>query len=173
MNRIVISTPRLQLQTLSPTDAEAMFNYRHDPVIEKYQSFHPASIQDVAEFIRLNTAEFNKEGAWFQFGIFLHDKLIGDMGLHFLGPDNSQCEIGYTICKAQQRKGYGKEAVSHLVDYAFRVLRKKSVIAVLDPENAGSKALLESIGFKQSEVVAGENDLRYSISAEDWTCMGN
>ncbi len=168
MDHVVISTPRLQLQALRLADAQAMFEYRHDPAIEKYQSFHPAALEDVVEFIRLNTAEFNSEGAWFQFGIFLHDRLIGDIGLHFLGPDNSQCEIGYTICKSQQRKGYGKEAVSHLLDYVFRVLRKKSVIAVLDPENAGSKALLESIGFKQSEVVAGENDLRYSISAEDW-----
>lgn len=167
MNKIVILTPRLQLRGLRLTDAPAMFEYRHDPDIQKYQSFHPITIGDVTEFIKANTIVFNQEGTWFQFGIFLHDKLIGDIGIHFLGPDNEQCEIGYTICKAQQRKGYGKEAVSYLVDYAFIELGKKKIIAELDPKNVPSKALLESIGFKQENDFASKNNLRYSILTLD------
>lgn len=168
MKQITISTPRLVLRVLSQIDAARMFEYRHDTAVRKYQSFQPASVKEVQEFISLNTTVFNIEGTWFQFGIFLNDKLIGDIGLHFLGPDNSQCEIGYTICPGQQRKGYGTEAVRHLVDFAFKTLRKTKIIAVIHPKNTASKALLENLGFSQDHELTHAEDIPYSISAETW-----
>ncbi len=171
-----IRTDRLAIRPLESADAEDMFHYRYDDEIKKYQSFHPENIEKVSSFIKENTLHFNVQDNWYQLGIFKADKLIGDIGIHFIGPQNMQCEIGYTIAVQHQRNGYGKESVCGVVSYLFNELKKHRIIASLDPENIGSIRLLESTGFrkeglmKQSIWVDGkwEDDLIYAVLNEEW-----
>ena len=44
-------TARLVVDALRPDDAEALFHYRADPVVARYQGWGPASIREAREFI--------------------------------------------------------------------------------------------------------------------------
>ena len=44
-------TQRLKLTPLVASDAKAMFEYRSDPEVCRYQSFEPGSLGDVEKFI--------------------------------------------------------------------------------------------------------------------------
>ena len=180
-NKILIRTERLTIKPITLADASAMFEYRTKEKIFLFQTFKPGTLHEIEDFIRNSTTGFNEEGRWFQLGIFHNSTMIGDIGIHFIGPENSQCEIGYTIHPVYQKKGYGKESVIGVVNYLFKVLQKHRITASTDPQNAASIALLESLGFrkeglfKKSLFINGnwEDDLIYAILAEEWEYQVN
>ncbi len=147
-----ISTPRLRLAPLVAGDALAMFAYRSDPMVCRYQTFEPGSLGDVENFIsRLQPNAFNTPGTWFQFAIRLQESglLIGDLGAHFLADDPRQVEIGFTLAPAHQGQGYGTEAVSGLLGYLLGPMKKHRVFASVDPRNEPCLALLKRVGMRQ------------------------
>jgi len=173
---VFIKTPRLVLRTLNVKDAPSMFLYRSLPAIYRYQSFKPNTIKEVEHFITENTQYFNKEGTWHQLAIELEERLIGDIGLHFIGPMNLHCEIGYTVDPHFQHKGYGREAVGYVLKYLFEERKKHKVIASVDPENIPSIKLLEDLGFKREGILRKsiyeekewKDDLVYGMLEEEW-----
>ncbi len=173
---IEIQTDRLVIKDLEISNAADMYKYRSHDLIIKYQSFYPKNVEEVIAFIKENTKHFNLEDNWHQVGIFNKAELIGDIGIHFVGPQNMQCEIGYTIDVKYQRKGYGKEAVCGVLDYLLLKLKKHRVIASLDPENSASIRLLESIGFRKEGLMQKsvfvnnrwEDDLVYALLNDEW-----
>lgn len=176
MKEIEIRTERLLLKRLTPSDAHDVFAYRSDPEIYRFQNFKPGTIEEAIDFISRCAQTPNIEGSWYQLGVFFNNKLIGDLGLHFLGPNNSQVEIGYTIARPYQRNGYGKECVVNILDFLFVTLKKHRVIASVDPMNEASVRLLEKLGFRRegllrkSILVGGnwEDDLMYAMLEEEW-----
>lgn len=172
----MIKTARLFIKPITLNDAQDMFEYRTLENAARFQSFRPKTMADIEAFIHNNNSEFNIENSWFQVGVFLKQKMIGDIGIHFVGPANKQCEIGYTIGESYQKKGYGKESVRGVVDYLFQKMNKHRIVASLDPKNEASIALLESLGFrkeglfKKSLLNHGiwEDDLIYALLNEEW-----
>lgn len=147
--RIVLRTPRLEIRPLEARDAEALYAYRRDPSVLRFQTFRPASPADAETFIRVNTRSRGEEGSWFQLGLFREGRLVGDLGVHFLGPEDSQCEIGYTVAPDHRGEGLGREAVTAVAAHLFEALGKRRILASVDPDNAASIALLEGAGFRR------------------------
>ncbi len=127
-------------------------------------------------FLHACSKRINIEGSWYQHGVYHKNIFIGDIGLHFLGPQNTQVEIGYTIAKPFQRRGFGKESVLRILQYLFEDLKKHRIVASLDPKNESSIRLLESVGFrmegcfKKSICVEDrwEDSLVYALLKEEW-----
>jgi RimJ/RimL family protein N-acetyltransferase len=161
-----IQTERLFLRKLTLQDVPAIHSYRSDPEVMRYQTWHPASAQEIGAFIEnINRIGFDVVDTWFQLGIYLRatQVLIGDIGIHFLPPDNRQAEIGFTIAPQYLHKGYATEAVDQLLKYLFKNLGKHRVIASVDPGNSPSIKLLERIGMRK------EAHFRYSIwTGKEW-----
>ncbi|PKK89233.1 MAG: GNAT family N-acetyltransferase [Candidatus Wallbacteria bacterium HGW-Wallbacteria-1] len=176
LKNISICTPRLEIRYISLNDSQLLLEYRGDESVQKFESFRPETIEEVNGFITENSGDFNVEGTWCQLGVYLNNRLIGDIGIHFIGPDNEQCEIGYAINPSSQRQGYGRESVRHVMDYLFRVLKKHRIAASLHPENIASIHLLESIGLRREGLFrksfknngVWEDDLIYAILREEW-----
>jgi len=59
---------------------------------------------------------------------------------------------GYWIGKPHARQGYMREAIEAMVHYAFNTLDLSRIEAGCLPENAPSRALLESCGYKYEGV---------------------
>ncbi len=97
----MIETKRTILRPIESTDNEQIFSYRSDYNTNKYQGWIPSNLEDVNEFISRNPTEFNKPESWFQLVIINKetDKIIGDIGIHFIDSENFQCEIGCTLSK--------------------------------------------------------------------------
>ncbi len=147
-----IFTERLALTSLRPDDAAAMFAYRADPSVGRYQSWVPGTVDEVTRFIDdMQTLAFDTPDTWFQLAIRRRegDPLLGDLGIHFLKDEPRQVEIGVTIAPSHQRRGYGTEAVRGLLGYLLGTLRKHRVVASVDPRNESSIAMLGRIGMRQ------------------------
>lgn len=57
-------------------------------------------------------------------------------------------DIGYAILPKYERRGFTLEAVRFLSQSAFSQFRLEKLLAVTDPQNFPSIALLEKVGFK-------------------------
>ena len=178
-----INTDRLFLRPINLDNVEAIFKYRSDAVSNKYQGWIPETTNDVKDFINDRvSAIIDLFDTWYQFVIIKKDdlKLIGDIGVHFLDKNDKQVEIGITLDKNFQGKGYATEALIQIINYLFTDLNKHRISTSIDPRNLKSIALVERLGFrkeahfKESILIDGvwHDDLVYAILKEEW-CKKN
>lgn len=96
-----------------------------------------------------------------------NDKFIGRAGLTYLDHDDTQpdIEIGYILLKTYWNKGYGTELASACVDWGFKHLKAKKLVAVTRPENKRSQHVLEKIGMQCTKTIKLHNGefLYYTI----------
>jgi ribosomal-protein-alanine N-acetyltransferase len=79
--------------------------------------------------------------------IFLHDgSFVGCCGLKPRG--ERVHELGFYVLPAHWGRGYATEAARGVIDFAFDELGVTSLFAGHHPDNAGSRATLEKLGFR-------------------------
>ena len=171
-------TERLIIRPIKLEDKNQIFNYRSDTETNKYQGWIPKTIDDVETFIGKLPEHINQPKTWFQFVLIQKETktVIGDLGIHFLDKENNQVEIGCTLNKDFQNKGFAKEAVVKVIDYLFRDLNKHRIITSIDPHNKNAIRLVESIGFRKEahfveSIFINEkwvDDLIYALIEKDW-----
>lgn len=172
-----LATARLRLDALRREDAAALFAYRADPAVSRYQGWCPASPGEAVRFIeRQRTEVFDTPASWFQFALRLRDtgELVGDLGLHFVDADT--VEFGVTLSPAHQGRGLAAEAVHAVLALVFDELKRHRVIASLDPRNLACARLLERLGLRKEaqhreSVCDGEgwaDDAVYAMLAREW-----
>src|SRR5687767_9069384 len=75
--------------------------------------------------------------------------VVGSIGFHAPPDRRGRVEIGYDVVPAERRKGYAREGVSALTDWAFATGRARVCVASISPDNAPSLALARSLGFRR------------------------
>jgi RimJ/RimL family protein N-acetyltransferase len=76
-------------------------------------------------------------------------RVVGNVGFHAPPDDGGRVEIGYGIVPSERRKGYAREAIAGLTDWAFATGQARVCVASVSPRNAASLALVRSLGFRQ------------------------
>ncbi len=161
-----IFTSRLNISPLARADAKEFSDYRSDPEIARYQSWDTPyrEAQALALIESQSGIELPPKGEWLQLAIRRSDsdELVGDLALHAL-ESKREFELGYTIAKAFQGRGYAREATAALIDFLIRNQGARRFIATPDSRNLPSIKLLISLGFVQkpekswSEFFKGED----------------
>ncbi|WP_425614389.1 GNAT family N-acetyltransferase [Anatilimnocola sp. NA78] len=145
-------SPRLRLRRLEPDDAVAICRYRSLPEVARFQSWQSFTIEHAASLIadqELITP--NTPGTWLQLLLTLREQgtVIGDCGIHFLGHDTQQVELGITLAPDYQGQGLATEALAAVLRYVFDSLGKHRAQATTDAENLASANLFRGLGFRQ------------------------
>jgi RimJ/RimL family protein N-acetyltransferase len=150
---MIFETKRLIIRPIKLDDKNEVFSYRSDKETNKYQGWIPATINDVESFIGNISKKMNEPETWFQFVIIQRDtqQIIGDIGVHFLDRESNKAEIGCTLSRKFQKKGYATESLKRIIDYLFQDLNKHRIIASIEPENINSIRLVERIGFRKED----------------------
>ena len=173
-----IETDRLIIRLAKPDDAEGIYSYRSDVIENKYQEWFPNSVKEVHDHISNTPETLDVADTCFQFVIITiaGEKLIGDMGIIFTKHNKLEAEIGCTLHKDYQRKGYATEALKAMVNYLFITLNKHRVVASIDPRNTASIRLIERLKFRreayfrESYYMRGEwaDDIIYATLKAEW-----
>ena len=74
------------------------------------------------------------------------NEFIGNISLDVINDESA--EIALSIKSIMQNKGYGKEAIRGLIDYAKEVLHYKSLIAVIFSNNEKSLHCFQKLGLE-------------------------
>jgi [ribosomal protein S5]-alanine N-acetyltransferase len=75
-------------------------------------------------------------------------RVVGCVGFHAPPDDDGRVEIGYDIVASERRKGYAREGIRALLDWAWATGRVRTCVASVTPHNAPSLALIDSFGFR-------------------------
>ena len=150
----------VRLTALTDADAPALFAYRSNPAVWRYQTWIPTSVTEAFSFIRTFGRVTEPRGSgWTQFAIRNRETgvLLGDCGCHMM--QDHVAEIGYTIAPAFQGRGYATEAVGQLVVLLARHDVHRA-IARTDTRNIRSMKLLERLGFRADPTASESYRLR-------------
>lgn len=176
-SRVELGTTRLRIDALRYEDADALFRYRADPEVARYQGWRPDTLADAQDFIRAQAdVSSPMPGIWLQRAIRLHDDgaVIGDLGVCL--SEDRQAEFGISVSPSHQGHGYAREALGALLEFVFGALRVHRVHASVDPRNRASMALLRALGlrqeahFRESLRLRGEwvDDVVFALLAQEW-----
>lgn len=148
-----ITTARLVLRRLTVADAVAVADYRADPDVARYQSWHAADADAArlatwfAQHERSEAGDRDAAGLLVAITLRQGGALIGDCTLRVHGDEPQTAEIGYSLAPAHQRHGYGAEAIAAMCRWALAQPPITRVVAISDVRNHRSIALLERIGM--------------------------
>ena len=171
-----IKTKRLVIREYSDEYLAQVFDYRSDPRVYKTYTKKHDTKEDLAEYLKNNITEFNKDNGYSVFIVLLKDIVIGEVAISYWDYNNEKNAIGYAIRPEYQKNGYGYEAVLAVVEYMFERMGRNRIQADVEFDNAASIALLKKVGFKeegllrQVEYKNGQwNDsYLYAILKDDW-----
>jgi len=76
-------------------------------------------------------------------------RLLGAVGLHNLDLETGRCSAGYWVAAAERRRGVARRALMLLCAYAFAELDVKRIELWIEPGNAASLRVAESVGFSR------------------------
>lgn len=146
----VLSTPRLILRDLRPTDLDDLYEYASDPEIDHYTPWDRyKSLDEAREDLGGYIARY-EQGHFRAWGIEhrADKKLIGITNFGFISKEDRRAEMGYTIARKYWGQGLATEAAQALIKYGFETLDLVRIEAVVLPENKASSKVLLKIGMQ-------------------------
>jgi len=147
----VLTTDRLVLRQLRPSDAEALFAMRSDPLVMQHVNRPMArTIDDAAALIELIDARTTANDS-IHWAITMKgdDTFIGLIGFWRIVKEHHYAELGYMLAREQWGEGYISEAIGAVVPFGFNTLGFHRIEAITRPENLASIRALEKNGFER------------------------
>ena len=118
--------------------------------------FGPTERERFAEFTRVLSLPGLEDGKAVVFSIIntSDNKAIGYTSIKGINRAEGRAEIGIAIMAAEYRgQGYGTEALTHVVDYAFNDLSLTRLGLTVFPSNQRAIRAYERVGFRKTELL--------------------
>jgi ribosomal-protein-alanine N-acetyltransferase len=169
---VELTTPRLRLRPFTLADHDAAHAVYADREVMRYVG-HGAhrSSAETRSALRGYADALATRGYGFV-AVFERSSgvLIGDAGLHPLGGQGPDVELGYTLARSAWGRGYGTEVARALAEYAFEVLGADRVVAQVEPANEASRHVLEKVGMTErtTRMAHGRPHLLYAVERADY-----
>lgn len=146
LTEVVIECPRVRLRPLRSEDAEGMFK-EFTREITRYLIHQPTGrIEDNLAFIQGSNAG---RSAGRDLVVLIADKNSGEFlgcgGIHSQAR-SMEPHLGIWIKKSAHGKGYGREAIAGVVQWAFGTFEIEAIRYDFDRANTASQKVVESLG---------------------------
>ena len=146
-------TKRLSIEPLGKQDLAKFVAYRQDPEVARYQGWD-VSFSEIQALDLLQSQQnvtIPSAGNWLQLAI--HDQttgeLLGDLALHSLDQEGLSYEIGFTLARENQGKGFASEALKRFTTFLFEEVGAITIVANCDQRNSAAAKLLLSLSFEK------------------------
>ena len=169
MNRPGFTTARLRAEPVELRHAAAMVEALRDPRIFQFLIDDPPTLEKLERQYAFLTAGKSPDGSehWLTWILFPHDPSAAPAGFvqaTIREPDTAH--VAYVLSPSHWRKGFGREALTALLDLVFERYRVERAIAEMDTRNEASIALVRSLGFVHVQTVKDVAELKGSSSDE-------
>jgi len=156
----VLTTDRLRIRQIQPSDADAFFVIRSDPEVrypygeEPYQSISEAH----AMIQRLQNSYAQHDSLFWCITLKREDTAIGSCCFWNFSSNLECAEIGYELGRSFWRKGFAREAIRAIITHGFTTFGFHRIEANPLAANTPSRNLLLKLGFTY------EGNLRERVS---------
>lgn len=146
-----LETDRCLLREITPDDAPAIFRLMGDARVTRYLGRHPlATLEDAAQRIEVYQSLYRDEtGIYWGITDRANGDLVGMCLYMNISKPHHRGEIGYSLMPEWWGQRVMSEVVSAVLNCGFSTIGFHTVEARIDPENTGSRRLLEKMGFVQ------------------------
>ena len=144
-----LSTERLLLRKIRLTDASDMFEYSKNPDVTKYLLWDPhPNVEHTRNYIDYLQDRY-RDGKYYDWAVILKSsgKMIGTCGFSSISPEHRSAEVGYVLNPAFRGQGIAGEALSAVLDFAFRKMALNRVEAKCVEENGSSERVMQKVGM--------------------------
>ncbi len=145
----------VRIRLRADSDLPAIVEACQDPAIKNYTR--------VAEHYTLDTARdfaewaANQAAKGRELSLLIvdaeDDSLLGSIGFFDYVPDEGRLEIGYWLAPWARGRGAMTRAVHLFCEWIFDELDVTRIAAGIEPDNAGSHALIQRVGFQREGVL--------------------
>lgn len=138
----------IRLRALESADLELLYLWENDPEIWRVsETISPLSRERLAALIRDQVYDLYATRQM-RLMIDVDDVAVGCVDLFNFEPLHRRFGVGILIyAEEHRRKGYAREVIEQVKDYARNTLDLKQIWANIDEDNPASIALFESCGF--------------------------
>lgn len=151
---------RIQLKLLTPENSKEVLDYyiRNKKHLKNFEPSRDESFytEEVQRNILSENYRQYINGTSLNLGIYKDSEFIGKVQLsNIVQGVFKNAFLGYSIDENHQGKGYMKEAVSLVIDYAFEDMELHRIEASTLIDNVKSQAVLKACGFKELGINKG------------------
>jgi len=156
------------------TDAHlhGLFEMNRDPEVMRYITGKPDTLADTQAMIDRVKMRWSQWGfSWWTFFEIGTGEIVGAGCIQYLRGDTAgPHEIGWRLRRDRWGVGYGSEAARRMAAFAFDELDAPQLVAVADPENAGSLHVMKKLGlsYRGIERLHDSDVAVYGMTADEW-----
>jgi ribosomal-protein-alanine N-acetyltransferase len=153
-NSLKLDGDNICLRILTTDDADKILNYyeRNKEYLRVFEELRDKSFYTLETQKTIISQQYVQllNGHIICFGIFKDENIIGIIQLYnIVWGIFKSATIGYSIDESEQGKGYMKETVNLILNYAFQTLKLHRVEAGTLVNNIKSISVLKACGFKK------------------------
>lgn len=153
-----LETKNLLLRRLNYRDVNNLYEMRRDAQMNEYIDVKPdENITETKEYIdKMNRGIDNNKWIIWAIELKQSEKIIGTISIWNINTEQTGAELGYGIMPDYQGKGFMKEALLRVVQYAFDIMSLKYLDAYTEENNLKSIRLLKRCDFKEVNKIKEE-----------------
>ena len=150
---------RVYLSSLENGHIDRYISLSDDPELLATMGWRPFAAYEKERFLQwfqILTLPYLDSGKTMVFSIISANdhKAIGFVSTKGMGETQASAEVGIAIMEKEYRgKGYGTEALTQAVDYAFKELRLTLLGLTVFPSNQRAIRAYERVGFRKKELL--------------------
>ena len=177
---VALQGERVSLREVGPDDAAAALAWAGDPRFFRYMAVEPVgSVAEEAEFLRdVQEQAHARPRVQYHLGVVERsgDELIGMVRLGIVAPKFRGADVGYGLRADRWGQGLTPEAVGLVLGFGFEQLGLHRIAAVCDPDNVGSRRVMEKVGMQPEGRLRQDmrsqgrwrDSLAYAILEDEW-----
>lgn len=163
---MILETPQLQLREFKIEDANFLLELLNTPNWLKYIGDRKVkTLADAEVYLRNGSLKSYIENG---FGFYLvlektTQKPIGMCGF-IKRAELENIDMGFALLPEYIGKGHGYEIAKATLRFGFEILQFKKIIAIVNPDNTPSNALIKKLGFEFEKMIQfGENKKKVNL----------
>ena len=149
--KVYLETERMILREFVWDDADLLVDLDSDPLVTKFiNGGKPTPREYVVETVMPRLMGYYEQTDGLGLWAALHkpdQEFMGWFLFRPFVPDPQQTELGYRFKQKFWGSGYATEGSNALIKKGFESLGVTKVVAIADPENHGSRRVMEKVGL--------------------------
>lgn len=149
---IVLETERLRFRSHLPEDLDAFCEIEADPEVRRFVGGKPRTREAAERKFRVHLSEHAGRLRLWAAVLKETGRYIGYCGVYprfgHKGPIRGEGSLGFTLSRTYWNRGLATEAARAFVDFGFRDLGLRRIVASVQAGNLASTHILEKLGFR-------------------------
>jgi ribosomal-protein-alanine N-acetyltransferase len=142
----ILETERLILRKFSYDDWKELYEYLSQETVVKYEPYEVYTEEECKK----EAIYRSQQDAFWAVCLKENNKLVGNIYFQEQEPEEFLTwEMGYVFNPTYYGKGYATEGCREILDYGFKQLNARRIVAMCNPENTASWKLLERLNMRR------------------------